>query len=126
MKLHGCFIFFKQLRRVVHGAFREEILAAHSKELPAVAGHTVKTNYCFRSKFHQLLSQHDDTMVTQLIHEITNAVVNYATNQLLIKSSTEPRKESHSHRVSVSLSDKAKRKAARGNETSSSIKVSKD
>ena len=118
-------ICFRQLSKIVHKVFDEETFTAHSKDLPAVARDAVKTNYYIRSKFHQLLPQHDDAMITQLIHEITNAVVNSATNQYMIKSNKKPRKESHSHRVSVSLGDKAKRKADKGSEPSSSVKVSK-
>ena len=66
-----CLTFFKQLSRVVHGAFKEEILTARSQHLKAVARGAVKTNYCLQSKFHPIL-QHDDTMVTQLIQEISN------------------------------------------------------
>ena len=96
-------IFFKSLSALIHENMNEQAYQGHKNQLPAVVKDQVKSNLPIRLAIRNLLSGYDECNVTSLLQEIVQGTIQSAVKQFLDVTHRHPNKESHAHRISVSL-----------------------
>ena len=106
-------LFYKALSTFIHSKMNEESFQTHRGQLPQAVKDMVKCNLPIRLQFRGLLAGQEEHKVTALLQEIVQGTIQSATKQFLSTSHKHPNKESHAHRISVSLENNIKTKGKR-------------